>query len=65
MRYNWHVMRKLQAAIDDDPEIDLAERLPPDYSRRLAEIKNLDYTPPSKCRSCRTTDISPVIPIIS
>lgn len=50
MRYNWHVMRKLQAAIDDDPEIDLTDRLPPDYSRRLAEIRSPDYTPPSKYR---------------
>ncbi|KAJ5180409.1 hypothetical protein N7492_003619 [Penicillium capsulatum] len=48
IRYNWHAMRKLQAALGDDPETDLAERLPPNYSRRLADIRDPNYAPPKK-----------------
>jgi hypothetical protein len=48
IRYNRHSMRKLEAAINEDPEIDLSTRLPPNYSSRLAEIRSPDYTPPGK-----------------
>lgn len=65
MRYNGHAMRKLQAAIDDDPETDLTKQLPPNYSHRLAEIRSPDYVPPSKCRSCRIRNIAPLTTMIS
>jgi hypothetical protein len=48
MQYKSHVFQKLQAALNSDFEIALTERLPPDYSRRLPEIKDPDYTPPSE-----------------
>lgn len=35
-RFNRIVMRKLQKAIEADPEVDLACRLPTNYSLRLA-----------------------------
>jgi hypothetical protein len=38
-RFNRMVMRKLQRAIDADPEIDLASKLPRNYSSRLADRK--------------------------
>jgi phage tail sheath gpL-like len=38
-RFNRIVMRKLQKAIEADPEVDLASKLPTGYSLRLAGRK--------------------------
>lgn len=39
-RFNAHTVRKLQAAINDDPEVDLVSRMPMDYSSRLIEMRD-------------------------
>ena len=38
-QFNRMVMRKLQKAIEADPEVDLASKLPTNYSSRLAHRK--------------------------
>lgn len=38
-RFNQLVMRKLRKAMDTDPEVDLASKIPLNYSVRLAERK--------------------------
>lgn len=38
--FNRRVMKKLQKAIDADPETDLASKLPLNYSSRLADRKS-------------------------
>jgi hypothetical protein len=35
-RFNQMIMRKLQKALDADPEVDLASKIPSSYSSRLA-----------------------------
>lgn len=41
-QFNRMVLRKLQKAIEADPEVDLASKLPTNYSSRLAERKKED-----------------------
>lgn len=41
-QFNRMVLRKLQKAIEADPEVDLASKLPANYSSRLAERKKED-----------------------
>jgi hypothetical protein len=53
MNYNRLVMRRLQAAIEYEPEVDITAQLPENYSRRLTEIRYPDYAPPSMCRRTR------------
>jgi hypothetical protein len=39
-RFNAHTLKRLQAAVEQDPEIDLTTRLPMDYSSRLTEMRD-------------------------
>lgn len=38
-KFNAHTLRKLQAAVDKDPEIDLTTQMPMDYSVRLIQFQ--------------------------
>ncbi|KMU79221.1 hypothetical protein CISG_07652 [Coccidioides immitis RMSCC 3703] len=38
-KFNTHTLRKLQAAVDNDPEINLITQMPLDYSIRLVEFQ--------------------------
>ncbi|KAJ5577926.1 uncharacterized protein N7459_006890 [Penicillium hispanicum] len=38
-KFNAHTLRKLQAAVDKNPEIDLTTQMPMDYSVRLVEFR--------------------------
>lgn len=38
-KFNAHTLRKLQAAVDKDPEINLITHMPMDYSARLVEFQ--------------------------
>lgn len=38
-RFNAHTVRKLQAAINHDPEIDLTTQMPMNYTSRLAKMR--------------------------
>ncbi|RJE17965.1 Phosphotransferase enzyme family [Aspergillus sclerotialis] len=38
-RFNAHTLRKLQAAVDNDPEINLMTQMPMDYTTRLIEFQ--------------------------
>ncbi|KAJ5151909.1 hypothetical protein N7492_010204 [Penicillium capsulatum] len=48
VRFNAHTLKKLQAAIDDDPEIDLTTRMPIDYSSRLPGMRSVVDGCPAK-----------------
>lgn len=39
-RFNAHTIKRLQAAICNDPEIDLTTQMPIDYSSRLLDMRN-------------------------
>ncbi|KAL2810362.1 hypothetical protein BDW59DRAFT_177125 [Aspergillus cavernicola] len=39
-RFNEHMLKKLQKAVALDPEVDLAKKLPTDYSTRLDSMRN-------------------------
>lgn len=39
-RFNAHTLKKLQAAVSDDPEIDLTTRMPIEYSNRLTGMRS-------------------------
>lgn len=39
-KFNAHTLRKLQAAVDNDPEINLMTQMPMDYSVRLVEFQD-------------------------
>lgn len=47
-KFNSHALKKLRAAIDDDPEIDLVTKLPMDYSVRLETMRESSRTESSK-----------------
>ena len=47
-RFNAHVLKKLQAAVAKDPEVNLAEQFPMEYSQRLMEMRTSMETSPSK-----------------
>jgi hypothetical protein len=47
-RFNAHVLKKLQAAVIKDPEINLAEQFPLEYPQRLTEMRNPIESSPSK-----------------
>ncbi|KAJ5488452.1 hypothetical protein N7539_003342 [Penicillium diatomitis] len=49
-RFNVHVLKKLQAAITEDPEINLVERLPADYTQRLMEMRKPLESSPKKIK---------------
>lgn len=38
-KFNAHTLRKLQAAVDKDPEVNLIVQIPIDYSLRLVEFQ--------------------------
>lgn len=38
-KFNAHTLRKLQAAVEKNPEIDLTTQMPMDYSVRLVEFR--------------------------
>ena len=50
-RFNAHVLKKLQAAVAEDPEINLAEQFPAEYSQRLMEMRKSMESSPSKPHS--------------
>ncbi|KAJ0413403.1 hypothetical protein BJY00DRAFT_296945 [Aspergillus carlsbadensis] len=39
-RFNAHVLKKLQAAVNLDPKIDLTTKMPAEYSNRLEHMKS-------------------------
>lgn len=39
-RFNLHTLKKLQEAVEQDPEVDLSSKLPIEYSVRLTEMRN-------------------------
>ena len=45
-RFNAHMLKRLQAALSKDPEVNLAEKFPADYSTRLMEMKALTESSP-------------------
>ena len=45
--FNVHTVKKLQAAIDRDPEIDLTRQMPIDYTNRLAKYRTSANVIPS------------------
>lgn len=47
-RFNAHTLKKLQAAVTKDPEIDLTEQFPWEYPRRLMKMRTSDESSPSK-----------------
>jgi hypothetical protein len=52
-RFNAHVLKKLQAAVTKDPEINLAEQFPAEYPQRLMEMKIPIESSPSKDHNTR------------
>lgn len=46
-RFNAHILKRLQAAVTKDPEVNLAEQFPADYSKRLIEMRELMDSSPS------------------
>lgn len=57
-RFNAHLLKKLQIAVKNDPEINLAEQFPLDYPQRLAEMRDSIESSPSKRRN---TTIPPLL----
>ncbi|KAJ5804563.1 uncharacterized protein N7518_000866 [Penicillium psychrosexuale] len=51
VRFNARTLKKLQAAITKDPEIDLADQFPTRYSERLMEMRTTIESPPKKTRT--------------
>ncbi|CAG8088628.1 unnamed protein product [Penicillium nalgiovense] len=49
-RFNAHILKKLQAAVMKDPEINLAEQFPPEYPQRLMEMRNPIESSPKKTK---------------
>ncbi|KAJ5592831.1 hypothetical protein N7537_009735 [Penicillium hordei] len=49
-RFNAHVLKKLQAAVIKDPEINLAEQFPLEYPQRLTEMRNPIESSPKKTK---------------
>jgi hypothetical protein len=47
-RFNAHILKKLQAAVMKDPEINLAEQFPQEYPQRLMEMRKPIESSPSK-----------------
>lgn len=39
-KFNLHVLKRLEAAVKDDPEVDLTSKLPLAYSDRLIEMRS-------------------------
>jgi hypothetical protein len=39
-RFNLYTLKKLQEAVEEDPEIDITSKLPMEYSRRVSEMRN-------------------------
>ena len=50
-RFNARTLKKLQAAITKDPEIDLLEQFPMEYQERLMEMRKSNESLPSKQHS--------------
>jgi hypothetical protein len=48
VRFNAHTLKKLQAAVMKDPEINLAEQFPLEYSQRLMEMRKPIESSPGK-----------------
>jgi uncharacterized protein YfeS len=46
-RFNAHVLKRLQAAVIRNPEINLAEQFPTEYVERLMEMQNPIQRSPS------------------
>ena len=46
-RFNAYILKRLQAAVTKDPEINLAEQFPADYSERLTKMRELMESSPS------------------
>lgn len=62
-RFNAHILKKLQAAVTKDPEINLAEQFPAEYPQRLMEMRKPVKSSPSKhdntaIQSLRIADIT-------
>ena len=58
-KFNVLTVKKLQAAIDRDPEIDLTTRMPTNYTSRLTKMRTSANVTPSKYRGrkiCSCTD---------
>ena len=47
-KFNVHIIKKLQAAIDRDPEIDLTTQIPTNYTSRLTKFRTSPNVTPSK-----------------
>jgi hypothetical protein len=50
-RFNAHVLKKLQIAVKNDPEINLVEQFPTDYPQRLVEMRETIESSSSKRRN--------------
>ncbi|KAJ5927968.1 hypothetical protein N7466_006924 [Penicillium verhagenii] len=49
-KFNAHVLKKLQAALVQDPEINLAEQFPAAYVNRLLEMRKTSEPPPKRAK---------------
>ncbi|KAJ5159281.1 uncharacterized protein N7500_008932 [Penicillium coprophilum] len=48
--FNAHVLKKLQAAVTEDPEINLTEQFPTEYAKRLLEMQKTSHRLPKKTK---------------
>ena len=60
-KFNVFTVKKLQAAIDRDPEIDLTTREPTNYTSRLTKVRTSANVTPSKYRGWKFAHVLMVI----